>query len=175
MKIEADYLVLGSGIAGLFFALKAAQHGSVAVVTKRERRESNTQYAQGGIAAAMDAADSVTSHAQDTLAAGAGLCDHVVVEGVVAEGPEVVAELLAIGAQFNEARPGVLALGREGGHAHARVVHADDIAILNELRALFDFSMLSCVWYGTPFLGAYLCLRILLLRRLSPAIPMHGN
>ena len=60
MKIEADYLVLGSGIAGLFFALKAAQHGSVAVVTKHERRESNTQYAQGGIAAAMDAADSVS-------------------------------------------------------------------------------------------------------------------
>ena len=75
MKIEADYLVLGSGIAGLFFALKAAQHGSVAVVTKHERRESNTQYAQGGIAAAMDAADSVASHAQDTIAAGAGLCD----------------------------------------------------------------------------------------------------
>ena len=127
MKIEADYLVLGSGIAGLFFALKAAQRGSVAVVTKRERRESNTQYAQGGIAAAMDAADSVASHAQDTLAAGAGLCDRAIVEGVVAEGPEVVAELLAIGAQFNESRPGVLALGREGGHAHARVVHADDM------------------------------------------------
>ena len=91
MKIEAEYLVLGSGIAGLFFALKAAQHGSVAVVTKRERREANTQYAQGGIAAAMDAADSVASHAQDTLAAGAGLCDRAVAEEVVAEGPEVVA------------------------------------------------------------------------------------
>ena len=136
MKIEADYLVLGSGIAGLFFALKAAQHGSVAVVTKRERGESNTQYAQGGIAAAMDAADSVARHAQDTLAAGAGLCDRAVVEGVVAEGPEVVDELLAIGAQFNQARPGVLALGREGGHAHARVVHADDMTGREVTRAL---------------------------------------
>ncbi len=136
MKIEADYLVLGSGIAGLFFALKAAQRGSVAVVTKRERRESNTQYAQGGIAAAMDAADSVASHAQDTLAAGAGLCDCAIVEGVVAEGPEVVAELLAIGAQFNESRSGVLALGREGGHAHARVVHADDMTGREVTRAL---------------------------------------
>ncbi|MDE2734469.1 MAG: FAD-dependent oxidoreductase, partial [Gemmatimonadota bacterium] len=136
MKIEADYLVLGSGIAGLFFALKAAQHGSVAVVTKRERRESNTQYAQGGIAAAMDGADSVASHAQDTVAAGAGLCDRAVVEGVVAEGPEVVDELLAIGAQFNEARPGVLALGREGGHAHARVVHADDMTGREVTRVL---------------------------------------
>ena len=136
MKIEADYLVLGSGIAGLFFALKAAQHGSVAVVTKHERRESNTQYAQGGIAAAMDAADSAASHAQDTIAAGAGLCDRAVVEGVVAEGPEVVEELLAIGAQFNEARPGVLALGREGGHAHARVVHADDMTGREVTRTL---------------------------------------
>ena len=136
MKIAADYLVLGSGIAGLFFALKAAQHGSVAVVTKRERRESNTQYAQGGIAAAMDAADSVASHAQDTLAAGAGLCDRMVVEGVVAEGPGVVDELLAIGAQFNEAQPEVLALGREGGHAHARVVHADDTTGREVTRAL---------------------------------------
>lgn len=136
MKIEADYLVLGSGIAGLFFALKAAQHGSVAVVTKRERRESNTQYAQGGIAAAMAAADSVASHAQDTLAAGAGLCDRAIVEGVVAEGPEVVRELVAIGARFNQARPGALALGREGGHAHARVVHADDMTGREVTRAL---------------------------------------
>ena len=136
MKIEADYLVLGSGIAGLFFALKAAQHGSVAVVTKRERRESNTQYAQGGIAAAMDAADSVASHAQDTIAAGAGLCDRAVVEGVVAEGPAVVNELLAIGAQFNQARPGVLALGHEGGHSRARVVHADDATGREVTRAL---------------------------------------
>lgn len=136
MKIAADYLVLGSGIAGLFFALKAAQHGSVAVVTKRERRESNTQYAQGGIAAAMAGADSVASHAQDTIAAGAGLCDRAVVEGVVAEGPEVVNELRAIGAQFNQARPGVLALGREGGHASARVVHADDATGREVMRAL---------------------------------------
>lgn len=136
MKIEADYLVLGSGIAGLFFALKAAQHGSVAVVTKRERRESNTQYAQGGIAAAMDAADSVASHAQDTIAAGAGLCDHAVVKGVVAEGPEVIDELRAIGVQFNQARPGVLALGREGGHSCARVVHADDATGREVTRAL---------------------------------------
>ena len=75
MRIEADYLIMGSGIAGLFFALKAAKRGSVAVVTKRERRESNTQYAQGGIAAVMDPADSFESHVRDTLAAGAGLCD----------------------------------------------------------------------------------------------------
>ena len=74
MKIEADYLVLGSGIAGLFFALKAAQHGSVAVVTKHERRESNTQYAQGGIAAVMDAADSVSQPRAGHDRGGRWLC-----------------------------------------------------------------------------------------------------
>lgn len=126
MKIEADYLIIGSGVAGLFFALKAAKHGSVAVVTKRERRESNTQYAQGGIAAVIDAGDSFASHVEDTLLAGDGLCDRAIAEAVVSEGPEVVRELLAIGAQFNEEQPGVLSLGREGGHAHSRVVHADD-------------------------------------------------
>lgn len=126
MKIEADYLIIGSGIAGLFFALKAAKRGSVAVVTKRERRESNTQYAQGGIAAVMDKEDSFASHMEDTLAAGDGLCDRAITAAVVAEGPEVVRELLAIGAKFNETSPGVLSLGREGGHSHARVVYADD-------------------------------------------------
>ena len=136
MKIEADYLIIGSGVAGLFFALKAAEHGTVAVVTKRERRESNTQYAQGGIAAVIDASDSTASHVEDTLAAGDGLCDRAIAEAVVAEGPEVVRELLAIGAQFNETSPGVLSLGREGGHTHARVVHADDMTGREVTRAL---------------------------------------
>lgn len=136
MKIEADYLIIGSGVAGLFFALKAAKHGSVAVVTKRERRESNTQYAQGGIAAVVDANDSVASHVQDTIAAGDGLCDRAIAEAVVAEGPEVVSELLGIGAQFNEVSPGVLSLMREGGHSHARVVHADDMTGREVTRSL---------------------------------------
>ena len=94
MKIEADYLIIGSGIAGLFFALKAAKHGSVALVTKRERRESNTQYAQGGIAAVIGERDSFASHVEDTLSAGDGLCDRAIAEAVVLEGPEVVRELL---------------------------------------------------------------------------------
>jgi L-aspartate oxidase len=136
MRIEADYLIMGSGVAGLFFALKAAKRGSVAVVTKRERRESNTQYAQGGIAAVMDPADSFESHVRDTLAAGAGLCDRAITEAVVAEGSDVVRELLAIGAQFTHERPGVLSLGREGGHSHARVVHADDLTGREVTRTL---------------------------------------
>ena len=136
MKIDADYLIMGSGVAGLFFAIKAAEHGSVAVVTKRERRESNTQYAQGGIAAVIDERDSFASHVADTLLAGDGLCDRAIAEAVVSEGPEVVRELLAIGAVFNEERPGELALGREGGHAHARVVHADDTTGREVTRAL---------------------------------------
>ena len=107
----------------------------MAVVTKRERRESNTQYAQGGIAAAMDGADSVASHAQTRLRRARPVRPRGC-RRVVAEGPEVVDELLAIGAQFNEAQPGVLALGREGGHAHARVVHADDMTGREVTRAL---------------------------------------
>ena len=108
----------------------------MAVVTKRERRESNTQYAQGGIAAVIDAGDSFASHVEDTLVAGDGLCDRAIAEAVVSEGPEVVRELLAVGAQFSEEQPGVLSLGREGGHAHPRVVHADDTTGREVTRAL---------------------------------------
>ncbi len=136
MRIEVDYLIIGSGIAGLFFATKAIEKGSVAVVTKRERRESNTSYAQGGISVVMDEADSLASHVSDTLAAGAGLCRQELVEGVVGEGPGVVRELLDLGARFTEERPGVLSLGREGGHSFPRVVHADDMTGREVARTL---------------------------------------
>jgi L-aspartate oxidase len=137
MSIEVDYLVIGSGVAGLAFAVKAAERGSVAVVTKSERRESNTNYAQGGIAAVIDKeADSIESHVRDTLAAGAGLCREDIVVDVIREGPEVVGELVAWGAHFSEERPGVLSLAREGGHEHARVVRADDMTGREVARTL---------------------------------------
>jgi L-aspartate oxidase len=139
MSIEVDYLVIGSGVAGLSFAIKAAERGSVAVVTKRARRESNTNYAQGGIASVMDKeADSIESHVRDTLAAGAGLCREDIVAGVIGEGPEVVGELIAWGAVFSEERPGVLSLAREGGHEHARVVRADDMTGREVVRTLLQ-------------------------------------
>src|SRR5512139_2617544 len=94
------YLVIGSGIAGLIFALEAAPHGRVAIITKKHRAESSTNYAQGGIAAVMGDDDSLELHVQDTLRAGAGLCDERVVRTIVAEGPPVVRSLIDWGVEF---------------------------------------------------------------------------
>lgn len=127
-----DFLILGSGIAGLFFALKVAPHGRVAIVTKKHRAESNTNYAQGGIAAVTSKEDSVDMHVADTLAAGAGMCKEDVVRTIVEEGPERVAELMGLGMEFSEREiPGAdgdreYDLGKEGGHSKRRILHAKD-------------------------------------------------
>src|SRR5262245_4114772 len=125
MSMDCDVLVIGSGLAGLSLALKAARHGRVLVVTKKGRAESNTQYAQGGIAAVFNPSDSFGAHEKDTLKCGAGLCDPDVVSAVVREGPERVAELASWGVPFSRAAHG-FALGREGGHSQRRIVHAAD-------------------------------------------------
>src|SRR5262245_58405359 len=119
MSMDCDVLVIGSGLAGLSLALKAARHGRVLVVTKKGRAESNTQYAQGGIAAVFNPSDSFGAHEKDTLKCGAGLCDPDVVSAVVREGPERVAELASWGVPFSRAAHG-FALGREGGHSQDR-------------------------------------------------------
>src|SRR5688572_8831040 len=145
MRIACDYLVLGSGVAGLTFALEAAKHGEVAVVTKRALSDSNTNWAQGGIAAVMDDAnDSFEAHADDTLRVGYGLSKPAVVEMVVRDGPDRIRELIALGATFDvvsgEANePGsTLDLTREGGHTARRVVHAGDITGREVQRTLVD-------------------------------------
>lgn len=120
-----DFLVIGSGVAGLTYALKVAEHGTVAIITKKTSVESNTNYAQGGIAAVMDDSDSTESHLRDTLEAGAGLCDEGVVRIVVEEGPARVRELMEVGARFSVDQ-GRLHLGKEGGHSANRIVHAAD-------------------------------------------------
>ncbi len=135
MTERFDFLVIGSGIAGLSYALKVAEAGTVAIVTKKERAESNTNYAQGGIAAVMDDSDSVDKHIQDTLIAGAGLCDERAVEIVVKEGPARVRELMELGARFTREN-GELHLGREGGHSENRIVHAADTTGREIERAL---------------------------------------
>src|SRR5665213_45620 len=125
-----DFLVLGSGIAGLSFALKVAPLGRVAIVTKKSSAESNTNYAQGGIAAVTSKEDSVEIHVRDTLEAGAGLCHEAVVRTIVEEGPARIAELMEFGMKFSEREVnGVreLDLGREGGHSKRRILHAKDI------------------------------------------------
>jgi L-aspartate oxidase len=135
--IETDYLVIGSGIAGLSFALHAAEHGRVIVATKRAVEESNTQYAQGGIAAVLDPADSFDVHVQDTLTVGEGLCHKDIVEMAVRTGPNAVRELAErYGARFDLNGDGALDLAREGGHSARRVAHAKDTTGREIERAL---------------------------------------
>src|SRR5947199_8197721 len=121
-----DFLVLGSGVAGLTFALKVAPRGRVAIVTKKDRAESNTNYAQGGIAAVTSQEDSFELHVRDTLQAGAGLCKEPVVRTIIQEGPARIAELMELGMHFSErevARANgarEVDRGKEGGHAQRR-------------------------------------------------------
>lgn len=120
---DSDVLVLGSGIAGLYTAIKASKHFQVTVLTKKTIEESNTGHAQGGIAVAIDKADSPTLHFEDTLRAGAGLCDPLTVRILVEEGPACVEELMCMGAQFDRLN-GELALTREAAHSQRRILHA---------------------------------------------------
>src|SRR5438477_11340978 len=138
---QYDFVVIGSGIAGLTFALKAAKHGSVAVITKRKGADSNTAWAQGGIACVTSDEDSFELHVRDTLEAGAGLCDEQVVRTIVTEGPEAIHELIDVGVHFDERNVSghrELDLGREGGHSKRRVLHVQDVTgreIENKLLA----------------------------------------
>src|SRR5206468_9423593 len=123
------FVVIGSGIAGISFALKAAKHGSVAVITKRKGTDTNTAWAQGGIACVTSDEDSFELHVRDTLEAGAGLCDEAVVRTIVTEGPERIHELAELGLQFDERLVlghRELDLGKEGGHSKRRVLHVRD-------------------------------------------------
>jgi L-aspartate oxidase len=130
MLKEVDYLVIGSGIAGLSFALRMSPYGRVAIVTKKRESESNTNYAQGGIATVISKFDSFENHIRDTLDAGAGLCNREIVEKVVRSGPDAIRSLVDLGVKFSYgARKRDLQnldLGKEGGHSEKRVVHAAD-------------------------------------------------
>jgi L-aspartate oxidase len=138
VTVTTDFLVLGSGVAGLTFALEAAEHGDVVLVTKRSIDESNTKYAQGGIAAVLGPDDSPEAHVRDTLIAGAGLCHEVVVEICAREGPDRVRELIARGARFDMDADGQLHLTREGGHSARRVAHVADATGAEVERALVE-------------------------------------
>ncbi|GFO63598.1 L-aspartate oxidase [Geomonas paludis] len=137
MKEKTDFLVIGSGIAGLSFALQAAAHGKVAVVTKRDISESATNYAQGGIATVSSEEDTFDAHVQDTLVAGAGICHEDVVRMVVEEGPQVIRNLIDWGVQFTKSGD-AYDLTREGGHSARRILHAEDITGREIERALVE-------------------------------------
>lgn len=135
---KVDFLVVGSGIAGLNFALKAAEHGTVMIITKADEDESNTKYAQGGIAAVIDPDDSFEKHVQDTLIAGDGLCDEAVVRMVIKEGPERIKDIIEWGASFDRMPSGDFDLAKEGGHSESRILHFKDITGLEIERKLLQ-------------------------------------
>lgn len=169
--IETDILILGSGVAGLSFALKASEYGSVCVVTKKEKAESNTNYAQGGIACVLSKTDTFDSHVRDTLGAGDGLCNEAVVQEIVSEGPDRVRELAELGVEFSKRDDGSFHLGREGGHSERRVIHAEDltgraveaallhaVAVNDRIMVYEDYIAVNLVvgWKENECFGAYI-------------------
>lgn len=151
--VVTDFLVIGSGIAGLFFSIKASQYGEVYLITKKERSESNTNYAQGGIACVLNKNDSFDAHINDTLKAGAGICHYDVVEMVVKEGPARVKDLIDLGTKFTpalESDEGYYDLGNEGGHSQRRIIHAGDFtgreiekALLEQIKHITNIKVLE--------------------------------
>jgi L-aspartate oxidase len=139
-----DYIVIGSGIAGLTYALKVAPQGRVAIITKKNLTDANTQYAQGGIAAVTKPTDTFDLHIADTLRAGAGLCREEIVRAVVADGPERIEELVALGMEFTRGESisadgeRFYSLGKEGGHSKRRVLHTKDATGREVMRALLS-------------------------------------
>ena len=123
IEIHSDFLIIGSGLAGLYAALYASKHGTVSILTKSTVRESNSYWAQGGIAAALDPEDSTWFHSEDTIAAGRGLCDKDAVQVLVNEGVERVKDLIALGMEFDTGEAGI-EFGLEGGHTKRRILHA---------------------------------------------------
>jgi L-aspartate oxidase len=138
LNVTFDFVVLGSGIAGLTFALDVAALGTVALITKKNRSDSNTNWAQGGIAGVMAPDDDFALHIEDTLIAGAGLCKREAVEVLVKEGPARIQELIAFGTQFTREPDGDIALTREGGHSRRRILFAADLTGKEIERALLS-------------------------------------
>lgn len=136
MQKKVDFLIIGSGIAGLSYALKVAEHGSVYMITKANEDESNTKYAQGGIAAVMYSPDSYEKHIKDTLIAGAGICDEEIVRMVITESTDRINDLIQWGAQFDKTKSGDFDLAKEGGHSEHRILHHKDITGFEIERAL---------------------------------------
>jgi L-aspartate oxidase len=170
---DFDFLVLGSGVAGLFYALRVAEAGRVGIVTKRAAYDSATRYAQGGIAAVQADDDSFERHARDTLEAGAGLCREEVVRYVVERGPAVIEALVAHGVRFDAPEPenpGArgFALGREGGHTRRRILHHRDTTGREIERALLDRARAHP---GITFFENHLSVDLITARRAGVAGP----
>lgn len=138
MENKSDYLVIGSGVAGLSFALKAAEIGDVVIVTKGKIDECNTNYAQGGICSVTYEPDTFEKHIEDTMVCGAGKCDQEAVELVVRRAPELIQDLIEWGTRFNKTEDGRFELHREGGHSEHRILHYEDLTGAEIERALVE-------------------------------------
>lgn len=136
-KLKTDFLIIGSGIAGLTLGLKLSQLGKVTIITKKQKADSNTNWAQGGIASVLSESDSFESHINDTLECGVGLCNPEAVRKIVTQGPDMIKELLNLGAKFSKEN-GQIILGKEGGHSANRIVHADDLTGREVEHTLLD-------------------------------------
>ena len=169
---QVDFLVIGSGIAGLSFALKAAKHGKVLVVTKSNEDESNTKYAQGGVAAVVDKSDSFKKHIDDTLIAGDGLCDPSIVDIVVREGPQRVQEIIDYGTHFDKNSFGDYDLAKEGGHSEHRVLHYKDITGFEIERALLESAHKNP---NITILTHYFALELITQHHLGELVTKHSN
>ena len=180
--IKTDMLVIGSGIAGLTFAIKMARKRpdlDVLVLTKTEERESNTRYAQGGVAAVWNLEeDSYEKHIADTLDAGDGLCDENIVSIVVKEGPERVREIIDWGARFDKTKKGVYDLGKEGGHSDNRILHYKDLTGWEMQRTLSD---LAATIPNIKILEHYFAIELItqhhlghIVNRVTPNIECYG-
>lgn len=166
--IKTDILVIGSGIAGLFFALKASDFAKITIITKKERAESNTNYAQGGIAAVLSPLDSFESHIEDTLRAGDGLCDEEVVRTVIEKGPTRIKELVNLyNVEFTRGNDGSFDLGMEGGHSNRRIIHTKDLTgkeiessllkalTKSNIQIYEDYMAINLVTLDGKVIGAY--------------------
>lgn len=149
MEYKTDVLIIGSGIAGLFTALKISEYADIVLVTKKDSTESNTNYAQGGIASVFSKADSFEKHIADTQIAGAGLCDPEAVKITVEEGPDRILDLVKVGTEFTK-KNGVFDLVREGGHSMPRILHAADLtgkeierALINKVNSLKNIKIIE--------------------------------
>ncbi|RLB71246.1 MAG: L-aspartate oxidase, partial [Deltaproteobacteria bacterium] len=141
MQVTTDFLIIGTGIAGLSYALKVADHGTVALVTKRDIDISATQLAQGGIATVFSKEDSFTSHAEDTMVAGVYLSNPEIVDLVVQSGPQAIHDLIDWGVKFSRKSNRQYDLTREGGHSHRRILHAKDATGREIERALVEAAL----------------------------------
>lgn len=168
--MDTDFLVIGSGAAGLSFALKAARYGKVVVVTKDEITQSNTNYAQGGICSVTDENDSFEKHIHDTMVCGAGKCDLQAVELVVRRAPELIADLVAWGTNFDKTADGKYELHREGGHSDHRILHHKDLTGAEIERALVQS---ACANENITILEHHFAIDLLTQHHLGEFVTKH--